>query len=99
MIEIELVQTNFFTRWPCTACGGVTEKDIILCEGESEDMTVRVCPRCLKSEDIDATLEERACALEEYVSEIRALKGNLSLPTYEQWQAETKRVEDEWAST
>ena len=26
-IEIKLTETNFFTRWPCTACGGYTEKD------------------------------------------------------------------------
>jgi hypothetical protein len=32
-IEMKLVESNFLTRWPCTVCGGVTEKVAILCEG------------------------------------------------------------------
>jgi hypothetical protein len=29
-ITIELVETNVFTRWPCTVCGGHTEKVSVL---------------------------------------------------------------------
>src|SRR5579884_2339368 len=32
-VQIELVPTNFRTRWPCTICGGCTEKVAVLAEG------------------------------------------------------------------
>ena len=36
MIEIKLTETNVFTRWPCTICGGCTEKVAILAEGTQQ---------------------------------------------------------------
>jgi hypothetical protein len=33
LIEVKLVPTNFHTRWPCTICGGCTEKVSVLAEG------------------------------------------------------------------
>jgi hypothetical protein len=31
-IEIKLVRSSFLTRWPCTVCGGCTEKVLVLAE-------------------------------------------------------------------
>ena len=56
-IEIKLRETNFFTRWPYTVCGGCTEKVGILAEGtqrlsgDGEFRTVRVCESCLEGGD------------------------------------------------
>ena len=56
-IEIKLRETNFFTRYPCTVCGGCTEKVAILAEGtlqlsdDGESRTVRVCETCLEGGD------------------------------------------------
>jgi hypothetical protein len=36
-IDIKLVETNFLTRWPCTICGGCTEKVSVLAEGGLPD--------------------------------------------------------------
>ena len=33
-IEMKLTRTYFLTRWPCHICGGYTEKDAVLCEGD-----------------------------------------------------------------
>ena len=66
VIEVKLVRTNVFTRWDCTVCDGRTEKDAVLCE--SENMAVRVCPQCLKENDIDGRLEKTAAGLEHEAS-------------------------------
>jgi hypothetical protein len=39
-IKVELVWTNVVTRWPCTICGGSTEKVSVLAEGPGG---IRVC--------------------------------------------------------
>jgi hypothetical protein len=54
-IEIKLVRTNVFIRWPCSVCGGVTEKDEVLAEGPGG---LRVCDLCLKDGDMLARFEE-----------------------------------------
>ena len=94
MIEIKLTETNFFTRYPCTVCGGCTEKVGILAEGtqrlsdDGESRTVRVCESCLEGRDglgIDARLDLHARALEGEVALTRSLIGRLKVPTFAQW--------------
>src|SRR5258708_19603856 len=80
-IEVKLVRTNFYTRWPCTVCGGCTEKVGVLAEGPS----VRVCERCLQSGDIDGHLARNAAELEQEAARVRSLIGRLKVPTYDQW--------------
>ena len=69
-ITINLVETNCFTRWPCTVCGGCTEKVAILAEGtqplsdDGEHRKIRVCETCLEEDDVDSTLEQHAASLE-----------------------------------
>ena len=93
MIEIKLTETNFFTRWPCTVCGGETEKVAILAEGtqrlsdDGESRTVRVCESCLEGDSlgIDARLDLHARALEGEAALIRGLIGRLKVPTFAEW--------------
>ena len=94
LISVELVETNFFTRYPCTICGGCTEKVAILAEGtqrlsdDGETRTVRVCESCLEGGDglgIDARLDLHARALEGEAALIRSLIGRLKVPTFAQW--------------
>lgn len=103
MIEIKLEKTSVFSGWPCTVCGGWTERDNIQiqCEGGG----VRVCPECLRAGNIDVRLEAQAAelaaqaaGLEDDLAELRlaverdalflrSLVGQLIVPTYEQWEA------------
>ena len=93
-IEIKLRDTNFFTRYPCTVCGGCTEKVAILAEGtqrlsdNGESRTVRVCESCLEGGDglgIDARLDLHARSLEGNAALIRGLIGRLKVPTFAEW--------------
>ena len=93
-IEIKLRDTNFFTRYPCTVCGGYTEKVGILAEGtqklsdDGDTRTVRVCETCLEGGDglgIDARLDLHARALEGEVGLVRGLIGRLKVPTFAEW--------------
>lgn len=88
-IIIKFERTNVFTRWHCHVCGGCTEKDAVLCEGNgAKEGTIRVCPECLKAGNIDARLEETAQMYERWAAETRSLIGRLVVPTYEQWEEE-----------
>jgi hypothetical protein len=95
-VEIKLVRTNFLTRWPCTVCGGCTEKVVVLAEGSDHDdafhdSTVRVCETCLEHGNIDQRLEDHAARLVDYAAAIRALKGRLQVPTYAEWCDEVEK--------
>jgi hypothetical protein len=93
-IIIKFERTNVLTRWHCHVCGGCTEKDLILCESNgANDDTVRVCPECLRSGNIDERLEETAQRHENDAAGIRALKGRLIVPTYEQWEQATQEAD------
>ncbi len=92
-IEVKLVETNFFTRWPCTICGGCTEKVNVLAEAETPDGAIRVCETCLKAGNIDDRLEWLASDFEDQAAHRRDLKGRLKVPTYEEWLAREKRVD------
>ena len=61
-IELHFERTNFFTRWPCTFCGGTTEKVAMLCEGEG----LRACEQCLEAgqDQLDERLRKTADACE-----------------------------------
>ena len=94
MIEIKLTETTFFTRWPCTVCGGCTEKVAILAEGtlqlsdDGESRTIRVCESCLEGGDglgIDARLDLHARALEGEAALVRGMIGQLKVPTFAEW--------------
>ncbi len=93
-ISIEMVETNFFTRWPCTVCGGCTEKVAILAEGtqrlsdDGECRKVRVCESCLEGGGglgIDARLDLHARALEGQAALTRGLIGRLKVPAFAEW--------------
>ncbi len=92
-ISIEMVETNFFTRWPCTVCGGCTEKVAILAEGtqrlsdDGESRKVRVCETCLEGGGlgIDARLDLHARALEGQAALTRSLIDRLKVPTFAEW--------------
>jgi hypothetical protein len=83
-IELKFVRTNFFTRWPCTFCGGETEKVAILCEGEG----LRACEQCLEAGQgrLDERLQETADACEVHAKALRGLIGRVKIPTYEAWR-------------
>jgi hypothetical protein len=96
-IKITLVETNYLTRWPCTVCGGCTEKVPILAESEyTEGECIRVCERCLEAGDIDSRLRKNAASLRAYADCVESLVGQLIVPTYEQWEAACERHEDEF---
>ncbi len=95
MIEIKLTETNFFTRWPCTVCGGCTEKVAILAEGtqrlsdHGESRTVRVCESCLEGLDglgIDDRLDLHARALDGEAALVRSMIGRMNVPTFAEWR-------------
>ena len=46
-IIFELVETNVFTRWPCSICGGCTEKVPILCEVKTGEYKKNDVCRCI----------------------------------------------------
>ena len=103
-ITIELVQTNFFTRHPCTVCGGCTEKVAILAEGKGHffddtSSIIRVCETCLceqESGGIDASLDLRARALEAEAERLRDLIGRLKVPTFAEWCKAEREHEVQW---
>ena len=105
-IMVELVETNFLTRWPCTVCGGCTEKVPILAEGRQdlssgdfhvgEYRTIRVCEHCLHAGEIDARLELNARQLEAQAQLLREIIGRLQVPTFEEWQARYEQYDREW---
>ena len=92
-IEVELVESNVLTRWPCTACGGCTEKVPILAESKTGE---RVCESCLEAGNIDERLEQHARTLDDAAVRVRSLIGRLSVPTYAEWQARYEQYEREW---
>ncbi len=84
-ITVELVETNVFARWPCTVCGGQTEKVAILAEGQDEHGSIRVCENCLEQGGIDERLQKRAVELEIQAELVRKLIGRLKVPTFTEW--------------
>ena len=101
-IEVELVETHFFTRWPCTVCGGCTEKVAILAEGrqslsnDGESRLVRVCEYCLQAGEIDARLELHARQIEAEAALLRDMIGRLQVPTYAEYLAYTEQHQVGW---
>lgn len=101
VINVELVRTNVFIRWPCSVCGGCTEKVSVLAEAEIEcagghSITFRVCERCLEEAAINERLEQQAQALAARSEWLRGLIGRLHVPTFADWQKRMQEVEDWW---
>jgi hypothetical protein len=92
LVQAQFVWTGYLTRWPCTVCGGCTEKVAVLTEGPGN---IRACEGCLKCGDIDGHLERRAAQLENEARLTRSLIGRLKVPSYEEWQHEEERC-DAW---
>ena len=96
-IKLELVETNFLTRWPCHVCGGCTEKHPILAEvTEGPFKDFRACETCMESRDFDAKLTAQAERLEEHAACLRAAVGRLEVPTFQEWEDAINRHEKEW---
>ena len=96
-VKLELVETNFFTRWNCHVCGGNTEKVAILVEVlEGEWKGFRVCETCVKERDFDRKLIMHAEELEGFASNLRSLVGRLEVPTLEQYDARCREYDEEW---
>ena len=93
-IKVELVDTNFFTRWPCTVCGGCTEKVDVLAEAESDD--IRVCETCLEAGNIDKRLKAHAVQMPNRAEFLNSLVGRLDVPTFADWQDRMKVAEEQW---
>ncbi|MFC6486941.1 hypothetical protein [Nitratireductor sp. GCM10026969] len=103
-VKVELVASNFLTRYPC-ALGGCTEKDPILCEvTEGPYEGFRVSAEYLRDHtDVDTDLEEAAVAAEDraaktltYAKALRDLKGRLVLPSYDEWREAMRKHEEEY---
>jgi hypothetical protein len=99
-ITVRLVRTTFFTRWPCTVCGGVTDKVVALAEARTPEGIVRVCESCLQDGKIDERLEAHAQSLLKDAADARSLIGRLRVPTFAQWQTAREQFnrEDEEAA-
>lgn len=103
-IEVELVESNFLTRWPCTVCGGCTEKVPILAEGrqplsnDGESRKIRVCENCLQFGEIDEKLDLHARQIEAEAVLLREMIGRLQVPTFAEWQARCEQHEREWVA-
>ena len=99
MIKIELTESKFFTRWPCTVCGGCTEKVNILAQSDPKiegKTVIRVCETCLQRGGIDDKLEEHAQSLEAFAAYVRSLRGRLDVPSFSEWEAKVEEVEASW---
>ncbi len=99
MIKIELTETNFFTRRPCTVCGGCTGKVSTLAQSDPKtegEAVVRVCETCLQRGGIDDKLEEHAQSLEAFAAYVRSLRGRLDVPSFSEWEAKVEEVEANW---
>ena len=101
-IEVNLVEAFGLRRWPCTVCGGCTEKVPILAEGQQplsndgEYRIIRVCENCLQFGEIDEKLEQHTLMLETEARLLREMIGRLQVPTFEEWQARYEQYEREW---
>jgi hypothetical protein len=95
-IRVRLIYTEVHTRWPCTVCGGHTNKVGVLAEAKVVDGagtkgTIRVCENCLVyielGGDIDAELERTAADMEKHARHLRSLVGRLEVPSFAEWNA------------
>ncbi len=87
-IRAELIRTNLYTRWPCHACGGMTEKVGVLCEVPESHSTAarfRVCERCLEAGDLVERMLGYAEVLEKRAIEVRDIASRLRVPSYHDW--------------
>ncbi len=90
-IKVELVDSHFFTRWPCTVCGGSTGKVEILAEAQSDG--IRVCETCLESGEIDARLQAHAAQLLEHANWLQSLVDRIEVPVFAEWRDRMDQAE------
>jgi hypothetical protein len=93
IITVELVETNVFSRWHCTACDGCTNPVSVLAEGKDGERAIRVCEQCLEAAEIDKRLAATAAAHERHAAYLRSLVGGLRVPTYAAWKERNEKVE------
>jgi hypothetical protein len=82
-----------YTRWPCSFCGGCTEKVPILCEAPG----LRACECCLMAgqDALAAAMGKNAEEHEAEAARLRSLIGRVKIPTYAEWEeAERKHHEN-----
>jgi len=87
-----------YFRRPCCICGGWTKKISIVGSVEHELISGYVCDECLKlsADQIKTTLLNSADSLEQEAKALRIIaEFKWSLPTYEEWQAETDKHNEE----
>ena len=86
-VKVELVEAGWYTRWPCHACGGNTEKVSILAEVISgPHKGFRVCESCITDRNFDTSLLKFAERLESQAAATRSLIGRLDVPSEDEWQ-------------
>ena len=86
-IEVQLVETNVITGWPCHVCGRYTEKVPVLAEVQGgEHDGFRVCEKCIRNGDFDERLQQYAADLEAQAAELRSIGNRLSVPSYRDWE-------------
>lgn len=85
---MKLTNTTCYTRWPCTICGGCTEKVAILCEDTNnpQNVRVRLCECCLErsEQERDELLQKHIAGLVRRVEYLKFL--SVVVPTYNEWQ-------------
>lgn len=95
-IEVGLHETNMLTRFPCSVCGGTTDKEMVLAEFVDDDGDRhQVCGGCLQAPDeIASRLIAQAEAREAWAAWIRGLASQTwVLPTYDQYVKANRDVE------
>ena len=65
----------------CVVCSRVSERPLVVAQGETEGRGVIICPHCLCNGGIDAKLDRHATDLEARARWLRALIGRLELPS------------------
>ena len=85
---MKLTNTTCYTRWPCSICGGHTEKVAILCEdtADPQKVSVRVCETCLEKTagEREEMLQKHIAFLSRRVEYLKSLSA--VVPTYSEWQ-------------
>ena len=65
----------------CVVCSHVSERPLVVAQGETEGRSVIICPHCLCNDGIDAKLDRHATDLDARARWLRTLIGRLKLPS------------------
>lgn len=101
MNKVFIESNNFFTRWPCVVCGGVTDKmsahPMVRLDGDG----YHLCDQCFESgaEGIKPELINHADCLEARAKALRQLAAEpWTVPTMAELHAFRKKIEDAFES-